>query len=681
MELFVSPDGKDEAQGTREAPFATLERARDAIRGLKKDTGLPAGGVTVWLRGGDYVLEDTFALGKEDSGKKSAPIVYRAAEGENVRLLGGRVVTGWEPVRDAAVLERLSAEARAHVVQLDLAAQGVRDFGRLQSRGFGRRGKTAHLELFFGGEPMTVARWPNAKPAAPPKADADAAPDDGFVRISGVPDAAKQKDAHGGEVGDLKAGFFYEGDRPKRWKDRKNVWVHGYWSWDWANSYERVKSINTRTGLIKTNYPYGNYAFRVGQRFYFLNVLEELDSPGEYYVDTEAGVLYFWPPAPADSAEALVSVLESPMVALKTVSHVTLRGLTFEATRGLAVRIKGGAHCLVAGCTLRNIGTTAVVINKGKGHGVVACDVSNVGESGIQMTGGDKQKLIPCGHFARNNKMWRFSRWSRTYCPAVQFTGVGFHVAHNHIYDAPHTGILFLANESVIELNHIHHVTLETGDCGAIYTGRDWTSRGNVIRHNYIHDTGGYGMGSMGVYLDDCVSGQTIYGNVFARATRAAFIGGGREVTIENNIFVDCVPAVHLDARGLDDSQVWHNMVYKTMKERLDNVHHHEPPYSEKYPVLQELDKYYAENDGVPPENNVIARNISVGGRWMNVRWHAEDKHLEIGENLVDADPHFVNADADDFRLKDDSPAWRMGFEPIPFDKIGLVQDEYRRDL
>ena len=107
------------------------------------------------------------------------------------------------------------------------------------------------------------------------------------------------------------------------------------------------------------------------------------------------------------------------------------------------------------------------------------------------------------------------------------------------------------ATTTSIEFNEIHHVCLETGDVGAIYTGRDWTLRGNVIRHNFIHHTGGVGMGSMGIYLDDCVSGTQIYGNVFCKVHRAAFIGGGRDYKVENNIFVDCTPAVELDGRGL----------------------------------------------------------------------------------------------------------------------------------
>src|SRR5205807_236442 len=123
-------------------------------------------------------------------------------------------------------------------------------------------------ELFFDDQPMTVARWPN----------------EGFAKIAGFPRDQKQGDEHGGTLGKLSGGFLYEGDRPSRWKRDDNIYVHGYWAYDWANSYERIESIDPQQHLIKTAQPHGIYGIRTGQRIYFLNVLEELDSPGEFYV-------------------------------------------------------------------------------------------------------------------------------------------------------------------------------------------------------------------------------------------------------------------------------------------------------------------------------------------------------------------------------------------------------------
>jgi len=179
--------------------------------------------------------------------------------------------------------------------------------------------------------------------------------------------------------------------------------------------------------------------------------------------------------------------------------------------------------------------------------------------------------------------------------------------------------------------------------------------------------------------MDDCVSGTEIYGNIFYKTTRAAFLGGGRDHRVENNIFVDCDPAVQLDGRGLDRSPVWHGMVYDFMKRQLEAVPRE--LYRNRYPALAGLDRYYATDTGVPPEGNVVARNICTGSKWTSVGWHAKPEMLALRDNLVGENPGFVAPERLDFRLKKESPAWRLGFKPIPVEKIGLQPDADRREL
>ena len=309
-----------------------------------------------------------------------------------------------------------------------------------------------------------------------------------------------------------------------RWRDVSHVWVHGYWAWDWANSYERIESIDLDKRWIKTAPPRGHYGFRKDQRIYFINILEELDQAGEWYVDTVEGVLYFWPPSDLKDKEVLVSVIDKPAITLKNTSHVIIRGIQFEALRSRAVSIEKGASNRVEGCVFKNIGTVAVSVSGGVGHEIRSCDFENIGDGGVTLSGGDRKTLVPAGHLVSNCHFTKIGRWSKCYVPAILIDGVGSRVANNLIENHPHCAILYGGNDHVIEYNEIHHVALETGDVGAIYSGRDYTYRGNVIRFNYIHDTGGVGMGSMGVYMDDCVSGTLIYGNIFSKVQRAAFL-------------------------------------------------------------------------------------------------------------------------------------------------------------
>ena len=526
-EFYVSPGGADTNPGSQEKPFATLERARDAVRAARQQDGVLKDGCTVWLLEGDYFLQHSLELTAEDSGTAEAPVIWKAAPNTTARILGGRVVTGFQPVTDEAILDRLQEPARSNLVFADLRALGIEDYGKFKSRGFARGANCSHGELFFDGHPMTLARWPNAGE---------------WQTITGFPEGAGQNDDHGGNIGALTDGFFYESDRPKHWQKPDNLWVHGYWAYDWANSYEQVAEFDAEKQFIRTAEPYGHYGFRKGQRFYCLNVLEELDTPDEWFIDREKGILYFCPPPAVNGGEALFSMLEQPFIKCTGASHILFQGLAFEAGRGNAIEISGGENVRVSGCLIRNMGTGAVVIRNGKNHGVSGCDIFDTGDGGVSLTGGDRQTLTPGGHFAENCHFARLGRWSKCYVPAVLMAGVGQRASHNLIHDHPHCAILFWGNDHLMEYNDIHHIALETGDVGAIYTGRDYTFRSNRIIHNYIHETGGVGMGSMGVGVAPCVSGTEVFGNVFYKAGRAAFIGGGRDNRVANNLFITIFP-------------------------------------------------------------------------------------------------------------------------------------------
>jgi len=653
-EFYVSPAGNDSNPGTKSKPFATIEAARDAVRKLPKGDG-----ITVWIRGGVYERRSSFVLGKEDSGVEGAPVVYRACEGEDVRFLGGRRVpaTAFKPVTDAAVLERIDESARKHVRCADLAALGMKDFGEP-----GVLGKQA--ELFFNGSTMTLARWPN----------------DGYVKVAAVEktEPFQKRGRRGDRVGRL----VYDGDRPRRWvAEADHMLLHGYWFWDWAEAYERVESIDPERRMIATRPPYHHYGYRPGQRYYALNLLCELDSPGEWFIDHEVGVLYFWPPRPLDDgSEVCVSVLDEPVVSMKDVSHVVIRGVAMEMTRGMAADISGGTGNLVAGCTIRNTGADGIHITGGAKNGVTACEIYATGACGVVLSGGDRATLEPGGHFATNNHIHHFSRIKRTYAGAVHLNGVGNRMANNYIHHGPHLAVLFGGNDHVMELNRIHNVCEETGDVGCFYTGRDWTSRGNIIRHNFIHDVSGPGSGgSFVVYLDDAASGGIVTGNIIYHCSVAMLFGGGRDNVVENNLIVDCTAhSIYFDNRGMN-WMAYHVKPGGIMPERLKAVPYKQPPWSDRYPKLVNI----LEDDPGVPKGNIIRRNVVVRTRGFKLAGEVRQFGTVKNNLQTDDDVGFVDKAAMDFRLKKSSIIYEKvpGFEPIPFDKIGLRKDEYREQI
>lgn len=667
-DLHVSQSGKDEWSGkhqqpTRDlsdGPFATLERARDAVRALKTGRGVARDGVVVEVSAGAYQLTKPLELTAADSGTESAPVIYRAAKGAEVRLMGGRILSGFTPVTDGRVLDRLDPAARGKVLQTNLRDQGITDLGGITAPEWahGQPG----LELFYKGRRMTIARWPN----------------EDFVKVASIDvegntPLRNRVTLSGRMRGSNEGRFVYEGDRPKRWVGEKDAWLHGFWFWDWADQRQKIVSIDTEKRVITMQGPNHGFGYREGQWYYACNILVELDQPEEWYLDRDTGVLYFWPPGPI--AEGDVSVSVTPvLVAMKDTSHVVLQGMTLENVRGTAVTMAGGGGNLVCGCTIRNTSSYGVRIDGGTSHGVVGCDIHELGEGGVNMEGGDRVTLTPGKHYAVNNHVHHCSRWNPLYHPGIAIFGVGNRVAHNLIENLPHVAIGFTGNDQLIEYNEIHSAVYMANDAGAIYTSpptEELSMYGHVIRHNYVHHI--YGFKNRGcngaIYLDDMFPGTTITGNVFLKVPRAAFVGGGRYCTVENNIFVDCTPSLHIDARGMG----WAGGGEKELIELLHRYPYQNELWRARYPSLVNI----LEDEPMVPKGNVVVRNIAWKGSWDEI----EDKarpHVKLEDNLVGVDPLFVDEKGENFALRPESPAFRLGFKQIPVGDIGLHEDALR---
>ena len=705
MRFFVSPGGDDRWSGTKDVPdaaktdgpFATLERARDAIREIKRMKGLPQAGVAIEVLAGRYDLVRPLALTAEDSGTSEAPVVYRARTGETVCLSGGRRMLTWSAVTHSETLARLDPAARGKLCQTDLRAQGITEYGDLgldaeadiqtwlahvegqneytMGSAEASAGKKVcpRLELFFNDAPMPLSRWPN----------------EGSIKLEAV--LGKTLIDVRGTKGCKEGIFVYEGDRPARWAGEKDAWVCGSWFRDWAEQAHKIQSLDTEKRIITVAPPYHGYGYRKGQWFYGLNLLCEIDKPGEWMIDREAGVLYFWPPSDTRAAKVEVS-LTPGLVTLDNTTNVTFRGLLFETARGTGVAIKNGVRCRVAGCTFRNLANHGVTVFGGQENSVVGCDMYGLGGGGIYLVGGDRKTLTPAGHTAENNHIHHYARWDHMYRPGVMISGVGNRVAHNLIHDAPHSAILFGGNDHLIEFNEIHSVCYDSNDCGAIYSGRSWTLRGHMIRYNYLHNLYGRAGGTCkGIYLDDLFSSATVYGNLFHQVTYAVFLGGGRDNLIENNVFIDCPNAMHVDSRALGwcgphaDGRISEAQTKGT----IAGIRYREPPYSTRYPQLPGI----LDDEPKAPKGNVVRHNIfwadtgedirrvmkgEVPTNWWNHIVEKSGPYVKLEANLTSTDPKFIDERAGNYQLSDESPAWAHGFQRIPFESIGLFNGDHR---
>ncbi len=268
-----------------------------------------------------------------------------------------------------------------------------------------------------------------------------------------------------------------------------------------------------------------------------------------------------------------------------------------------------------------------------------------------------------------------FARVDRTYAPAVHLDGVGIRVAHCLFHNSPHQAMRIEGYEHTVELNEFHSVVYESDDQSGIDLWGNPAYRGIVLRYNFFHHIGsGHDVaGQAGIRLDDFISRVLMYGNVFYRAAGGKFGGiqihGGKDNIADNNLLIDCKHAVSFSPWG---RQRWETSLRSENtrgRVRQGGVDVAQPPHRERYPDLAAME----EN----ADRNYIWRNAAVGcGRFSNRPQSVNEfmDNVALGD-----DPGFAAVDRRDFRLPDDSPLnRRLGFRPIPFEEIGLYEDEHR---
>ncbi|MCD2448864.1 right-handed parallel beta-helix repeat-containing protein [Methylicorpusculum oleiharenae] len=677
LELYVSPNGRDQWSGAldqanreeTDGPFQTLYRAQQEIRKLKAKRVLQ-GQTTVNIAGGIYYLDKPLSFDLRDSGLNEAVTRWQGKEGEKITLSGGKPLTDCLP-EQASVW---SCSVRG----LNLGPSKLKETGRI-------KGSLPGFELFVDGQRMRLARWPN----------------EGWAHIKVPLDAKTQ--------------FTTFETIPLDENGLSQAHVHIWPGNDWFDEYLPVKTIDFGTNKItvgsETAYP-----LKSGHRFYLLNVQSQLDVPGEWFYDRDKERIQFIPPFGQAPQKISVSVQKNLMT-VDGAKNLNFSNLSFEEAVHSAVVITKSDNVILEKLEIKNAGAKAIEINGGQNISVKDGYFHHLGRGGILAIGGERKTLYPGLHSIINNHFSHFAEIVKNLAAAIDVQGVGQIITHNLIENGPSMGILINGNEHLIEKNELHHLCEEASDCGAIYSGRDWTYRGNIIRYNSLHDIYGYGLKAVdiakntveyvkskdviGVYLDDAVSGFTIYGNLFNHAgTKAIQLGGGRDNTIENNVFITDVYAIWVDNR-------WPDYKWSENQKNLKAMPYQSSLWRAKYPELQRSmnnEKWPEGNriqrniiittkpDGrslryfLPYDNNIISDNLvwSTNGVFR-VDYHLLDKQekktgmlwlqwLEEGmeRNSINQDPCLTLTN-NTVKFCDKSPVKRIGFTSLPAD-IGLIK-------
>ena len=678
--LYVSPNGSDGWSGRlpdsnsarTDGPFATLKRARDVVRELRQNGADSQ--FTVLVRGGTYRLSEPLTLGPEDSGTESAPFTIKAFGNERPILTGSKPITGFTPVK----------------------GQILKAF--LRDTSFGPHDLR---QVFALGKRQLLARYPDFDPHDPVGG--------GYLYAEDSVDK-----------GSRTSFKFREGAVPD-WADYKDAEVVVYPGPNYWNDTISVAAIDRHRRII-TLAKNASYPIMKGNRFFFQNILEALDSPGQWCFDRRQRALYYWPISQEAQESVSVPVVESIVrIGSKNYfgrdvaapAYVRIEGLTMEDCEKSAVVVRGAENIVIGRCTILNAGENGIEIQDGDHNAAVGNDIYDVGGMGIKISGGDRRTLTAACHRAENNFIHHIGVFEKT-SSAIYCEGVGNVVSHNLIRSVPRVGIWFDGNDHLIEYNHVHDTNQETQDSGSILScARDWTKRGNVIRFNYVHDSGGYGRESAqepwqrpfetyGIYLDDWTSGTEVFGNVVTHTKNGGiFIHGGRDNVVENNIIFEGGQAQMVYSSIPPTAEQLPGMF--AMVKRMG---------SEKYPLLADITNL---REGTKMSGNRFLRNIVsygakesllydihgdmdftstvsdyniidhsrspllipyLGGagdlQWKEWRDRGLDKNSIIAASLFDLSKPGI------FQFAPHSLPPGAGFQRIPLESIGPYQDSMR---
>lgn len=648
--VYVAKNGCDNADGSFDNPFLTVERAVEVAKKEKLKN--------VYIREGIYSFDHTLML------KDLEDLTICAYNGEEVRFIGGKIIDTSSAyiANDERIDKNVSGKILACRLPSDINLGSI-DFT------FGVKVEIP-AELFINQKACTLARYPKS----------------GFIPITEVLDEGA---CHIDGDYSLRGGVFrYCDNRIDSWKGQEDVWLYGFFGCGYAIEYLKLGMVDVenKTIHLSKNGRFGLNARDKCRDFYAINLLSELTEPGEYYFDRKNNTLYFYPTTDnIDESEFVISTMNEPIVTLLGCKNVTISDIVIEMSRGFGVQIYSGQDNTIDNCIIRNVGQNGISfgigescvepdfsdekelvysdrsfwehdnsLNKrynllaGENNKVCNCEIYDAGTGGVLLRGGYRPTLRSGGNCVHNCKIHGCDRWIKSYKPVIRIEGVGNIVSNCEIYDAAAIGIWLYGNEHIIEYNDFHDLCRDVDDSGAFYMGRNASERGNVIRYNYFHNIISRreikepikdGFGVFSVYTDDGASGNTIFGNVFYRGGNWAVANnGGSYINVSNNIFIQSQSCIW-HTNNLQGYYTEQNM---PQKEKLCDCHKAffydklcdvinvlKPPYSEKYPEL----KYLFKEGGVP-QNNYAENNVVYQCLNFITTWHEKDLLMINGEKL-----------------------------------------------
>ncbi len=599
---YVAKNGNDSNPGTIDQPFATIDHARDAIRDLKNTVGLPDGGVTVYVREGVYERETSLEFTNEDSGEEDKRITYSAYPGEKVEITGGKYINSgdFKKVTDQKVLNRFYPDVRDKVVYVNLKDYGYTDHGTW-TVAYDNDGNKTNDEVYepweLGGEtlmyatpgymvfiddtPLDIARVPN--------------------RISsgeneGMWDYFSSGKAVSTKTGDYGGTFVYTDNRIEQWETYEDVAVYGFWNTSWKFETSAIQSVDFDKQQITLRHRLGSFT-ETGRRYVYLNVLEELDSELEYFIEKDTLNLYMLKSDLMNKGRIGITKFGSDQTRDNLISfhsgasYITFRGFDVTLSRTNGIKVITSNNVLIDQCEVKNIGYNGVGIG-GNNHGdrartsrgmcaiyeteymngmfsmtsreeyekrlttncgITNSVIKNIGGTGVCVFGGDILECEASNNFIKNCEVAYTGRYMSCYGYGIDIAGCGNIASHNTVHDTPEAAFLYNGTDLIIEWNDIYHVMIDGSDYGVFYSC-GWNNEMNLgteLRYNFIHNVPNTNFPGDGIAATNGIStrhafyndnGQPflkVHHNVVWDVPTGSFQAGCSENNYWDNIFID----------------------------------------------------------------------------------------------------------------------------------------------
>ena len=708
QKIFVSTVGDDSGDGSEEEPLRTLEKAIDVANEMREDSDKL---IEILLREGTYSVTNTIKI--INSQKDDSLLKISAYQDEKVTINAGvDIPLSAMNIADSdftnAIIDKPNAGS---VLQYNLKDAQIEDFGEISLRGhLISDEKEAQAELSLNGEVQKLAGWPNGEYT-------------GLIKPIDSNEYGKRTKSGIANGCSFKVNY----DRPSQWSKPEQAWLSGTIGPNYEFDYYPVSRFDSKEkrvylsrGALEKYYTEPYYRFE--------NVPEELDEPGEYYIDRQSGMLYFYPPEDAPKDSVLTITMSTPtldvsrkapnsMFRIENSKNIVFENLIFKGGRGSAITGKNNSNIKFINCEINSFGENGIRFDASTDITISDCKIHDVGQDGILFVScGNYQTLSPSNIVVSNNDIYNFARLERSYKTGIDFgyRCVGATAANNHIHNGPHAGMIFYGVNNDIYGNEFDHLVTEFSDMDALYCNNSsypW-ERGNKIHNNYFHDIGKSSMNGRhqinvrAIRTDNRGCGLNIYENLFYNIGDGgngngnngigAITAEGTRNRIFNNLFVDCNEAYfntlqYKEIETADDGTLYPDTIINSSGVEVANtingakvadlkkqMEKYLPVYGKQFP---ELYNYFYEHPNMSKTNefkNNMIINIAIPLSNFNGIQNEEGFRgsqmltAASGNYVSTSDPGFVSYDNGNLELSSSATSLVEGLPKFEMSSFGI---------